>query len=175
MPTLLDAAGARVPTRRFDGSSFLPVLLGHKSDHRRYVYAMHNNVPEGPPYPIRSVREARFRYIRNLTPERTYIEKHVMGVPAHNPYWQTWLFASADDPHAYAQVNRYMHRPAEELYDSEKDPFEQHNLADDPQYADVKARLSTELDRWMKAQKDPGAALDTIGQLTASRNAARGK
>jgi len=172
LPTLLEAAGVDPGPLRLDGTSFLGVLLGEKTEHRRYVYAMHNNVPEGPPYPIRSVRDRDFRYIRNLTPEATYIEKHVMGVAEHNPYWSTWVFATADDPYAYAMVHRYMHRPAEELYRTSDDPFELANLADDPQYAAVKARLAAELDRWMHEQGDPGTALDTHEAWTARRREA---
>ena len=172
LPTLLEAAGGDPQSAPFDGSSFLPVLLGQRTEHRQYVYAMHNNVPEGPPYPIRSVRDRHFRYIRNLTPEATYIEKHLMGLAEHNPYWATWIFATAADPHAYAMVHRYMHRPAEELYDSTNDPFEHGNLADDPKHAETKARLSAELDRWMREQQDPGVALDTQAALEASRRAA---
>ena len=175
LPTLLDAVGGDPESKRFDGSSFLPVLLGEKTTHRQYAYAMHNNVPEGPPYPIRSVRDHHFRYIRNLTPEATYIEKHVMGLAAHNPYWSTWLFASEGNPHAYAMVHRYMHRPAEELYHTSEDPFEQNNLAADPKYAETKARLRAELDRWMQQQNDPGVALDTHEALQASRRAGRGE
>jgi len=175
LPTLIEAAGGDPAKGDFDGSSFLPVLLGQKDDHRRYAYHMHNNVPEGPPYPIRSVRDARYHYIRNLTPGRLYIEKHVMGVDAHNPYWQTWMFATGSDPHAYRMIERYMHRPAEELFDTQADPHELTNLADDPKLADVKARLSAELDRWMKSQGDPGAALDTPDALRARRQEARGK
>lgn len=172
LPTLLQAAGGDPQSQGFDGSSFLPVLLGARAGHRRYAYAMHNNVPEGPPYPIRSVRDRHFRYIRNLTPEATYIEKHVMGVAEHNPYWSTWLFASGSNPHAYAMVHRYMHRPAEELYHTSEDPFEQRNLAAEPEYTQEKARLSAELDRWMQQQNDPGVALDTPAALQARRRAA---
>ena len=172
LPTLLDAAGGDAASMGFDGTSFLPVLLGEKTEHRQYVYSMHNNVPEGPPYPIRSVRDRHFRYIRNLTPEATYIEKHVMGVAEHNPYWATWMFATGSDPHAYAMVHRYMHRPAEELYRTSDDPFELENLAGDPQYAEVKARLAAELDRWMQEQGDPGVALDTTEAWSARRREA---
>ena len=41
----------------FDGTSFLAVLTGKKSQHRQFVYAVHNNYPEGPPYPIRSISD----------------------------------------------------------------------------------------------------------------------
>jgi len=82
---------------------------------------MHDNIPEGPPtHPV--LTDGRFRYIRNLSPEALYIEKHVMGSTTHNPYWLSWMWASETDPHAYAMVRRYMRRPAEELYDTEADP-----------------------------------------------------
>ena len=179
LPTLLDVAGAEdtdgadPAEMGFDGSSFLPVLLGEEYVHRQYVYAMHNNVPEGPPYPIRSVRDRHYRYIRNLSPDRLYIERHVMGVDKHNPYWATWMFDAGDDPHTYAMLQRYMKRPAEQLYHTSEDPFELHNLAEDPSYAGIKIRLLQELDRWMQQQGDPGADLDTQKALEARRKAVR--
>lgn len=172
LPTLIEAAGGTVNQSDFDGSSFLPVLLGRKDTHRRYAYAMHNNVPEGPPYPIRSISDGRFRYIRNLTPEATYIERHVMGVQEHNPYWARWMYMSGENQQAYDLIHRYMHRPAEHLYHTSEDPYEMTNLADDPKFAEVKARLSAELDRWMESQADPGVALDTKEALKAAKRVA---
>lgn len=169
LPTLIEAAGGTVEAGRFDGTSFLPALTGGKPAHRRYTYAMHNNVPEGPAYPIRSVRDERYRYIRNLAPDQLHIQRYVMGRPDHNSYWSSWMFQSAENAKTQRLVERYMKRPAEELYDSEADPFEMTNLADDPKYAKVKARLSAELDRWMAEQGDPGAALDTMEALNKSR------
>ena len=78
LPTLVSAAGAETGDQ-FDGRTFLPVLRGQAVNHREYVYLMHNNVPEGPPYPIRSIVDARWHYIRNLQPEALYFEKHMMG------------------------------------------------------------------------------------------------
>ncbi len=175
LPTLIEAAGSTVNASDFDGSSFLPVLLGRKDTHRQYAYAMHNNVPEGPPYPIRSVRDGEFRYIRNLTPEAIYIERHIMGVDSHNPYWAKWMYMSGENEQAYQLIRRYMHRPAEHLYHTSEDPYEMTNLADDPKYGEVKARLSAELDRWMESQGDPGVALDTKAALQAARRAAGGR
>ena len=145
---------------------------------------MHNNVPEGPPYPIRSVRDGRYHYIRNLTPEATFIEKHLMSQNHDRRYWTSWMRVAFNKPHAYRMIHRYMHRPAEQLFDTREDPDELANLldrrgaprqgvADAATVAEVKARLSAELDRWMAEQKDPGAALDTIAALTASRRAAK--
>lgn len=162
LPTFLEAAGGDPRKVDFDGRSFLPVLEGRAAKHRDYVYAMHNNLPEGPPYPIRAVLDARHHYLRNLNPDTLYIEKHVTGRVEHGKYWPTWMWASADHPHAYAMVQRYLRRPAEELYDLSADPFELHNLAADPAFAETKRRLAGELDRWMKAQGDPGAEVDTV-------------
>lgn len=172
LPTLIDAAGGK-PEQRLDGRSFLPVLLGQRTEHRQYVYGMHNNLPEGPAYPIRTVSDGRYRYIRNLTPDEIYIEKHLMGIAGdgslNNPYWATWVRQSWTNRHTYQLVKRYMRRPAEELYHTAADPYELQNLAGSDEHADVQARLSAELDRWLQAQGDPGAAQDTDEALQAAR------
>ena len=173
LPTLLDAAGGDASRHTYDGASFLPVLLGNKSEHRRYAYGLHNNVPEGPAYPIRSVFDGRYRYIRNLTPDEIYIERHLMGVQGdgglNNPYWGTWVGEASNNAHTYMLVKRYVQRPAEQLYDTAADPYELTNLADAGQHADLKARLAEELGRWMASQGDPGAKQDTHEALQAAR------
>ena len=169
LPTLIEAAGGDPKGGDFDGTSFLPVLLGKADTHRRYAYAMHNNIPEGPPYPIRAVTDGTWHYIRNLAPDAVYIEKHMMGQSQWHDYWLSWLFEATFDERTRRLVNRFLHRPPEELYRLDEDPYEMTNVASDPANAEVKKRLSAELDRWMKAQGDPGAALDTQKEWTASR------
>jgi uncharacterized sulfatase len=176
VPTLLEVAGGNAGDHEYDGTSFLPVLLGKSDTHRRYAYGCHNNLPEGPAYPIRTITDGRFRYIRNLSPDEIYIEKHLMGKTGggslHNAYWSTWVRDAWKDAHIYKLVKRYMHRPAEELYNTAVDPFELNNLAGDKKHAELQARLSRELDRWLADQGDPGVAQDTQEALQASR---RGK
>jgi len=167
VPTLIDLAGGASPESltKFDGSSFASVLRGEKDTHRQYAYAMHNNIPEGPAYPIRAISDGEFRYIRNLVPDDIYIEKHVMGIQGkgdlNNPYWPTWVANSWDQPEIYHLVKRYMHRPAEELYHTSADPYEMTDLAKDPKHQETLKRLSTELDRWLTEQADPGIPEDT--------------
>lgn len=157
----------------YDGTSFLSVLLGKASRHRQYVYGMHNNIPEGPAYPVRTVSDGQYRYIRNLSPKEIYIEKHLMGWSGqgelNNPYWATWIRDAWNDAKTYDLVKRYMHRPPEQLYHTSKDPYELNNIADDPAACNIKARLSAELDRWMKEQGDPGALMDTREAIQAAR------
>lgn len=172
VPTLLEITGSK-STTTFDGTSFAAVLRGEKDTHREYAYASHNNIPEGPAYPIRSVTNGEWRYIRNLTPDEIYIEKHLMGLlggdPPHNPYWSSWLATASDNAMTYQLVKRYLRRPAEELYHTAADPAEMTNLAGHPDYAAIQTKLSTELDRWLASQNDPGSSLDTPAAHDAAK------
>ena len=179
LPTMLDISDSAVPLReskldwRPDGSSFLPVLEGKSDKHRDYVYAIHNNLPEGPPYPVRGISDGEYRYLRNLLPDELYIEKHLMGLKGNavlnNPYWSTWVRDSWENAHTYKLVKRYMRRPAEQLYHTTSDPYEMNNLANDPSQAKRIAKLRTELDRWMKEQGDPGIPMDTFKTYHAAK------
>ncbi|NQU25129.1 MAG: sulfatase [Candidatus Nealsonbacteria bacterium] len=167
VPTLIAAAGGDPAPLKLDGTSFLPVLTGQSDQHRRYVYGLHNNVPEGNPYPIRSIRDDRFHYLINLRHEESYHEKHLMNPAAAKRWDLAWW---ADMKHAAEQgdatakrlMEKYHHRPAEELYLVDEDPWELNNLAADPKYAEAKLRLRTELQRWMKQQGDSGIAMDVL-------------
>ncbi len=169
-PTFLELAEGKTEPQ-FDGTSFTSVLRGESDKHRKFAFALHNNLPEGPRYPIRSVTDGRFRYIRNLLHEELYLEKHLMGGgKLNNPYWATWM---GDDPiqkpRSYERIKRYMSRPSEQLYHTFEDTYELDDLARDDGYAEVKARLSDALDEWLKTESDPGAAVDTVEALQAAR------
>lgn len=172
LPTLLAASNTDI-AGEFDGTSFLPVLLGEKDSHRQFVFGCHNNIPEGPAYPVRTASDGQFRYIQNLLPDEIYIEKHLMGKQndgaLNNPYWATWVFESWKSERTYDLVKRYMRRPAEQLYHTAEDPFELVNLAADPDFRDMKERLRRQLGRWMESQGDPGIAQDTDAAINAAR------
>ena len=179
LPTLLEAAenrgegGSSKLDYWPDGRSFLSVLLGKTDRHREFVYGLHNNIPEGPAYPIRTVSDGTYRYIRNLRPDELYIEKHLMGMKGNavlnNPYWATWVREAWANPHTYKLVKRYMHRPAEQLYHTANDAYEMNNLATEEAQAPRLKRMRAELDRWMKTQGDPGVPVDTQKAIQAAR------
>lgn len=173
LPTLLDLAGAGKTGHAFDGLSFAKVLRGETNAHRKFVYGMHNNLPEGPSYPVRTVSDGVFRYLQNLRPDEIYIEKHLMGWTGKkdlkNPYWATWVSSSFENDRTYQLVKRYMRRPAEAFYHTAKDPYEMTNLAGQATHADRQLALKTELARWMAKQGDPGAEQDTQEALQAAR------
>jgi len=168
-PTLVELAGGIREEFHFDGRSFVGVFKDVYA-HRQFVYSVHNNLPEGPPYPIRSVCDGKYHYIRNLMPDEIYIEKHLMAKEISHDYWDSWV---GDDPltkpESYQLVKRYMRRPPEELYLAMEDPYELNNLIDDPDYKKIRQKLSQALDEWMVNQDDPGDLVDTPEALEAAR------
>jgi N-sulfoglucosamine sulfohydrolase len=112
-------------------------------------------------YPIRSVRSKRWKYIRNLSPASKFHSHidHGQGADGRN-YWDSWLRKAEVDEKATAIVQRYHHRPSEELYDVSSDPHELQNLAGQAAHSETLATLRAELDRWMSEQGDAGLATE---------------
>ena len=154
MPTLLDIAGADVPAD-IDGRSFKNVLLGETGKHRDLIFTTHSGDGIMNVYPIRSVRTPRFKYIRNLRPD-SYHSNHsdILRKDGAGAYWDSWDAAEKSDPAAAKIIARYYQRPKDELYDLEKDPNEQVNLAANPEYQQQLKKMSQSLDEWMKLQND---------------------
>ncbi len=155
LPTCVAIAGGTAPTG-IEGSSFMPVLLGQQSSHRTHVFTTHANDNRMNVYPSRAVRDERWKYIRNLHPEfafTTHLDL-VAGRLGQRAFFSTWETAAKTDPQAAAILKRYHQRPAEELYDLSRDPFEQQNLATELQHAEVLRDLRQRLDSWMKDQGD---------------------
>ncbi len=156
-PTFLDAAGVPPPDI-LDGRSFLPVLRGETATHKIHVFGLQTTrgiVNGSDHYGIRSVRDDRYRYIRNLTPNAVF-----QNAATSTATFRTWQQMAAGDEHARRLVHDYQHRPAEELYDCETDPWNRTNLIADESLAAVRDELRTRLDAWMKQQGDEGQATE---------------
>lgn len=141
--------------RGFDGRSFLEIIQGKSDKLRDYVFSQNTTVGVNgykDPYPMRGVRDMRYKYIRNLAPQNTF----TIGGIHKGEVIESWQEDAKKDPKLAARVEWLFRRPGEELYDVEADPFETRNLIADPQLADTKARLSRELDAWMAQQGDKG-------------------
>lgn len=155
LPTFIEVAGGKAPGN-IDGLSFLPVLRHQAQSHRQHIFATHSNDNRMNVYPSRSVRNDRWKYIRNLHPEyafTTHIDL-VAGALGQRAFFSTWEAAAQSDPYAANILKRYHTRPAEELYDLEADPHEQRNLASDPQYTQHLMELRIQLDAWLLSQGD---------------------
>ena len=101
-----------------------------------------------------ALKDGRYNYIVNLTPEATFQNTTTQGNKAYMNSWRKK--ANAGDQFAADRLYKYQHRPAEELYDMIEDPWELNNLADDPQYAAKKAELRTAMEAWMADVGDLG-------------------
>lgn len=173
LPTLLEAAGAapnKVDTGRpgapdgdsgFDGESFLKVLLGKENAHRKFVFGAHTTrgiINGSMSYPIRSVRSRSLKLIQNLSHESAFTNVNTRN-GGGGGVWQSWI-DSEGSTHARGQF--YTNRPAEELYDLAKDPYELHNVIADPAYAEQLKLLRNELAAWMKQQNDQGVETEAL-------------
>jgi len=159
-PTFIDLAGGK-KISGLSGKSFLDVLLHKKDKHRKYVYCMHNNIPEGSPYPIRSIISKDYHYIVNLLPDSIYFEKHLEAGAHGETWWERWKDAAELNEREDFLVKRFYKRPPEELYSVKNDPDQFHNLAENHNLKSKKALLNRKLNKWMKSQKDPGIPVDT--------------
>lgn len=169
-PTFLEAAGLSAP-EDVHGRSLKPLLLGQVKTWRDAIFTereRHAYVREGNlSYPARAIRTERYLYIRNFRPERW---------PAGDPrlVFAVGPFGDIDDGptkqliltgQSDPQFRRYFDlacakRPAEELYDLQKDPHQIHNVANQPEYAPIQRELAQRLLEWMKATNDPRAFTD---------------
>lgn len=164
-PTFLAAAGLKTPTA-MDGRSFLPVLLGKRSEHKTYTFGIQTTRGIGSGsenYGIRSCGTKTHRYIRNLNHREKFINVVTRTGGDKADFWDSWVGqATAGEAHAKAMTEKYHHRPAEELYNVAKDPHCLNNLINEPKLADLRTELSNQLDAWMKSQGDQGAATEAI-------------
>ncbi len=150
LPTMIEAAGG-TPPPDIDGRSFLPVLLGRKGQAREEVFASHTGDKGMNQAPMRCIRTERYKYIVNLAPQIPYTT-HITKGSEPAAYWASWLRLAEKDAKAAALVERHNHRPAEELYDLQADPYELKNLAADPAHAELLAKLREKVRQWRVQQ-----------------------
>lgn len=163
LPTMIDAAGGELPTD-IDGRSLLPVLKQESKEHRPTIFGTHTGNDNGGPgtanhCPARTIRTPTHRYVLNLSPE-TIFTTHITGCktgPHYLPHWDSWVERAKTDVKARETIQRYQHRPGEELYDLRNDPYETDNLANDPHQAELLTSLRAKLRRWCKTQDDDDA------------------
>jgi uncharacterized sulfatase len=152
-PTFVDVAGGR-RVEGLDGRSFQPVLLGRAASFRREIYASHSGDGEMNRFPQRSIRDLRYKYILNLHPERKWTTHFTLvpGIPgSHKEVYDTWLERARSDADTATLIERIERHPAEELYDTQADPYEMENLAARPEMRALLARLRGRM-KQMRAQ-----------------------
>ncbi len=149
--TILDVAGVK-PEYELHGEN----LLDGSTKDRKYIFAARDKMDETHDA-MRAIRSKEYKLIHNLMPERAYCqfnrykevsypvlaELNVLNLKGELPPEQAAFMAPS--------------KAEFELFDIENDPHEINNLADDPNYADVKAELLKELNNWREnVIKDKG-------------------
>lgn len=140
MPTLCEVAGIEPPTD-IDGKSLLPLVRGEvaKLHERIFVELTYHAAYD----PMRGVRTERFKYIRSFADRPFWLPPNV-----DNGLTKEWF--RQHRPEVFQTP-----RPKEMLFDLHADPLERCNLADDPAYAGVLAKIRQWVEEWMAATDDP--------------------
>ncbi len=150
-PTMLALAGIPVPDT-LQGQVFLGELA---KPPREYVFGARDRCDETP-FRFRTVRDTRYRYIRNFTPNRPFLQSNKYKETSY-PVWNL-----LKKLHAQGALTADQERlcaptmPEEELYDLQLDPHEIHNLAGQPEHRATLERLRRTLENWIEETHDQG-------------------
>jgi uncharacterized sulfatase len=149
-PTVMNLAGVPVPAH-MHGQAF----LGAKPPApREYVYGARDRMDERYDI-IRAVRDKRYRYIRNFEATKPYYQ--YMNTPEKGATMrEIRRMEKSGGLTAVGVLFSAPHKPAEELYDLEADPHEIRNLAGDPRFQEIKARMLRALTAWQRKTGDMG-------------------
>ena len=150
VPTVLEAARIPQPAD-LPGSSLRSVINTLPFEKRPYLFGEFTAHAPSLFYPMRSVRDERYKLIVNYLSDQPFPAKAVDGDPAWKEAQQE-KFAGTPVGKVF---DRYVHRPRLELYDLDHDPHEFVNLADEPTYQSVVRRLQEALTRWQQQTHDP--------------------
>jgi arylsulfatase A-like enzyme len=148
-PSLLSLAGAEIPPQ-MQGRAF----LGPKAaPPRSVVFGFRGRMDERDDLSY-TIRDARYRYIRNFFPHRVYGQRldYLWRMPATRSWEKAWKEGKCDE----IQSAFWRPKPFEELYDEEADPYEVRNLAQRPEAADVLRRLRGALKEQLIQNRDAG-------------------
>jgi arylsulfatase A-like enzyme len=184
-PTFLEAAGVPIPSSMTGKSLLPVLLderSGQIDPGRTFVVTgrerhVHTARDGMLPYPQRSIHTKEYLYIINFEPDRwpmgvpNGMDDLDAAAPAYEAIqWETrtvYPDMDASPTKAWMVHHRkeepvqplfelaFGKRPYEELYDLRKDPHYLNNVADAAEYAEVKAKLNSQLMDLLQAQRDP--------------------
>src|SRR5690606_18578501 len=167
-PTFLDVAGLTenaANMQTVQGKSLLNILKSKDNDHveslRDFVLLGRERTDVGRPqdhgYPVRAIVKGNFIFHKNYEPDRWpsgnpetgYMDTDggptkttLLNANRHGQYQDLWLLS-------------FGKKSEEELYQIDMDPYSMNNLADDPNYAEIKDALKSQMEAELKAQNDP--------------------
>ncbi|WP_346860897.1 sulfatase [uncultured Draconibacterium sp.] len=157
-PTLLSLVNEPKPGY-MQGQAFLGTAIEPEPE---YIHMTRSRMDERVDM-SRAVRDKKYRYIRNYMPYRIYLQHLAYLFQARSAQsWEDYYLAGKCND---LQSLAFHIKPVEELYDTENDPNELYNLANDPAFKNVLERMRKENYRWMAEIRDVALIPET--QYTA--------
>jgi arylsulfatase A-like enzyme len=154
-PTMMSLAGIEKPAK-MQGQIFLG---DSAAPPQQYVFGARDRCDETV-FRFRTVRDTRYRYIRNFTPDRPFLQPNEYKERSY-PVWNL-----LKELHAAGKLTPEQEvlcaptMPPEELYDLQSDPFEIRNLVSSAEHGDVLKRMRSVLEKWIDDTNDQGRELE---------------
>ena len=149
--TILSLAGIQPPDYS-DGRAFLGEFV--ETPKRQYVHAAADRF-DNQYDTIRAVRDSRYKYLRNYNLDQPYY----LPLPYREqmPIMQELLKLNERGDLTDIQSQWFrLQKPLEELFDTDNDPHELHNLAGDRRYEEKLSELGNEMNEWLANINDLG-------------------
>ena len=150
-PTLLSMVGIQAPSY-MQGQAFEGTFKAETP--RTFIHGHADRFDETVDM-IRAVRDKRFKYLKNFYLDRPYYlplaYREKMEVMK-----ELLRMRDAETLDENQALWFRTTKAEEELFDTENDPHELNNIANDPAYAEILNTLRVECKRWMKAIDDKG-------------------
>lgn len=163
-PTLLSITGCEIPAR-MQGKAF----LGDESEkYPDYVHFIRDRMGERYDF-SRAITDGRYYYIRNFMPHRPLGRDSRYGYQVQ-ANWRAYEAAYEQGKTDAIQAQFYLPKPGEQFFDTEVDPWQVDNLADQSTMEIRREKLSKELDRWMVETRDVGLIPEPMFHEFAGEN-----
>lgn len=170
LPTILEIAGIEQLAAHLDGMSVMPLFGNQSVQWRQYLFTEFTLHWPETYYPGRAVRDRRFKLVHNLLPHR------------ENPVYDIYLLKQKPETFTPGQLDTarkevqdaygiFRKPPEFELYDLKNDPWEFHNLVNDPRYREHLKRLKDRLVKWQQETNDPLRYEHILARFTAENDA----
>ena len=151
-PGMKDNHDGNKKFRAYHGKSWLHCLSNPDQAHHQTVFASHTFHEIQMYYPMRVVRDDKYKLIWNIAYPLEYPFASDLWAASS---WQAQLAKGNDAPYGMMTVEQYIHRPEFELYDIAADPYESTNLATSLGHKDVLEEYQAKLKSLQEQYDDP--------------------
>ena len=146
--TSLDLAGIELP-ESMQGRS----LFDAEAEKRTFLVSARDRCDETVDY-IRSIRQGKYKYIRNYLPQRPYLQPS--NYKDAKPFMPVLRQLYTKESESNAIVDHGRNPPKEELYNPNDDPWEINNLATNLDQTKRLKQFRKLLGQWQQTSNDHG-------------------